>query len=166
VQRQKRYDLVLRLQDEGWRSCKMRLERNGRQRMRIRDEEGVLYLHFNLHIKTCLHDRSTWVREIRYLALRVRRISRSKAELYTTAKATRRPWNRSRMPILKYAPAWTRDCRISIAPHALSRSIYAVFGTIFAQDTITIVIIMIIIASWDVKQLLPLSRFLIHLVSR
>lgn len=121
-------------------------ERNGRQRTRIRDEEGVLYLHFNLHIKTCFHDRSTRVREIRYLALRVRRISRSKAELYTTAKATRRPWDRSRMPILKYALVDQRLPDLD-TPYALSRSIYAVSGTVFAQDTIAIVIIMIIIAS-------------------
>lgn len=100
-------------------------ERNGRLRMRVKDEEGVHYLHFNLHIKTCFHDRSTRVREIRYLALRVRRISRSKAELYTTAKATRRPWDRSRMPILKYAPVDQRlpdlDSALCVVPIDLRR---------------------------------------------
>lgn len=93
--------------------------------MRVNDEEGVHYLHFNLHIKTCFHDRSTRVRETRYLVLRVRRISRSKAELYTTAKVTRRPWDCSRMPILKYAPVVQRspdpDSALCIVPIDLRR---------------------------------------------
>jgi len=49
--------------------------KRGRKGERIRDDEKSYYLHFNLHIKTCLLDRPTRVREIRYLELHVCRIS-------------------------------------------------------------------------------------------